>query len=110
MEGYLGDFPIDVPTSPFADFTSADWAMYFVERFGQGEAAEHKAWVLDQVARILKGTPVCVVEARWDNGETEFRVSTVDDPSEDYKAWVDGMRQYDVHGEPQYEYSFGAPN
>ena len=90
MEGYLGNFPVDIATSEFANYTAADWAMLYIEKYGQIDGAHHKAWVLDQVARILKGTYVVVTEARWENGHTEFRFK-LGEPSNEYGIWVDEM-------------------
>lgn len=36
------------------------------------DGSHHKTWVLDQMSRILKGTPVEIVLAKWDNGEEEY--------------------------------------
>ena len=65
MEGYLGEFPVKLSETEFADFKEQDWAVYFLEMYGQIDGEHHKSWVLDQVARILKHTPVIVKEARW---------------------------------------------
>jgi hypothetical protein len=70
MEGYLGEFPIKVKRS------KEQWAMTYIERYGSIDGAHHKTWVLDQIARILKGTPVITTEARWSNGHTEMRFTT----------------------------------
>jgi len=80
MEGYLGEFPVVISESEFANYTPTDWAMCYIERYGQIDGDHHKAWVLDQVSRILKGTEVIVKEARWANGYTEYRV-TLSEPS-----------------------------
>ena len=88
MNGYLGEEIVsNIIGTPFVNYTAADWAMYFVEHYGQYDGSHHKQWVLDQVARILKGTPVIIKKAKWDNGYFEFRVST-GDPSREYKEWV----------------------
>jgi len=109
MEGYLGSFPVDVATTSFKDYTQSDWAMYFIEYFGQYDGAHHKQWVLDQVARILKGSPITIDEARWSNGTTEYRVS-VGDPSSEYEEWVrDMLGDCDDDGEYEYEYDEGIP-
>lgn len=109
-EGYLGQFEIDIATTPFRGFTPADWALHFVERYGQIDGDHHKTWVIDQVARILKGTPVIVVEARWDRGggdtQQEFRVWT-GTPSPEYEAWVEEMLGEEVDGEREYDYDVG---
>lgn len=89
---YLGEFPVDVLAHPeYAQYTQADWAMVFVEKYGSIDGDHHKQWVLDQVARILKNTPVVVVQARWGNGHTEDRFTVADPPSAEYEAWVKGM-------------------
>ena len=107
MNGYLGEFPVDVSTNEeFSKYTPSDWAMYFVERYGQIDGSHHKTWVLDQVARCLKGVPIVVVEARWDNGQKEYRVTTAEGGSEEYTKWVEQMRgPYDVESEC-YEYDY----
>lgn len=78
--GYLGERPIKLSKTP------EEWAMEFINRYGQIDGEHHKTWVLDQVARILMGTPVKSVEASWENGETEIR-STVGEPSYEYLCW-----------------------
>lgn len=83
---YLGEFPVsrpgDLPTTP------AEWALEYIGRYGQIDGEHHKAWVLDQVARILHGTAVDVWEARWTNHPPEVRYKTDEPPSEAYLAWV----------------------
>jgi hypothetical protein len=106
MEGYLGEFLVHLPDSEFSDYTSIDWAIYFIEMYGQIDGEHHKAWVLDQVARILMETPVIVNEARWTGGEKEYRVR-VDWPSNEYIEWAKEMR-----GSPEtveYSYDEGTP-
>ena len=105
MDGYLGEFDVDISTTPYANHTPSDWAMEWIGRYGQIDGAHHKAWVLDQVARILHGTQVIVKEARWTNGESEYRLQLAD-PTPEYNAWVDEMRgEYDEEYE-EYEYEF----
>ena len=92
MEGYLGETPVDVAKHPkYSRWTPADWAMLFIGKYSGIDGDHHKTWVFYQAARILKGTPVEVVQARWDNGQTEDRFTVADPPSEDYKAWVISM-------------------
>jgi len=102
---YLGETPVAIEDSPFKDFTPADWAMRYIENYGQIDGGHHKQWTLDQVARILKGTPVVVVLAKWEDGTEEYRYTT-GDPSEKYLAWAKEMLgDYDEEGE-EYEYSY----
>ena len=92
MEGYLGDFRVDVSKHPvYSKYTPADWAMVFVEKYGGIDGDHHKTWVLDQVARCLKGTAIIVVQARWSTGQTEDRIRTSNATSKEYKAWVKSM-------------------
>lgn len=103
--GYLGEFPVDIASSKFASFSPTDWAMRYIERFGGCDGGHHKAWVLDQVARILKGTEVIVVEGRWINGEKEFR-ETLAEPTQEYLDWVVEMKgEYDEEND-EYEYEY----
>jgi len=86
MKGYLGEFSVDLSETPFAMFGSSDWALYFIERYGGIDGGHHKMWVLDQVARILNGCTINVVEARWSNGTKEYRVSTGE--AAQYTTWA----------------------
>lgn len=110
-EGYLGEEVLhDLRGTPFEHYTPAKWAIYFIERYGQIDGSHHKQWVLDQVARILHGTPVIVKRASWDNGgarTSEYRVDT-DTPSRNYNAWIVDMQgDIDENGEPEYGYDVG---
>jgi hypothetical protein len=86
MNGYLGEFSVDLERSQFAEWTPVDWALYFIVRYGSIDGDRHKTWVLDQVTRILNHSPVRVVQARWDNGHDEYRVTVGN--SSIYQEWV----------------------
>jgi hypothetical protein len=109
MNGYLGETPFDLSTHPeYKNYTPAQWALYFIGRYGQIEGDHHRCWVLDQAARILNGTPVVAVEAKWDNGHTELRISVADEPSQSYLNWVKEMKgPADENGETEYGYDEG---
>lgn len=109
MSKYLGETKIDIDKHlTFSKFKPTDWAMLFIERYGQIDGGHHKAWVLDQVARILNGTQINVTLARWDNGKQEYRISTSDYPSKQYEGWVQKMRgEEDENGEYEYDYDEG---
>ncbi len=112
MKGYLGETLLEShEDTPYEGFTAQDWAMEYIGRYGQIDGGHHKQWVLDQVARILKGTPVILKLARWDNGHREYRITT-GEPSKEYLAWVEEMKgEYDEENEC-YEYDYetgGAP-
>lgn len=98
---YLGETVVPIATTPFAKYDAADWALYFVERFGQFDGGHHKQWVLDQITRIVHGTPVVIKRAMWSDWSIEWRVSTAE-PSATYKAWVERMR-----GDGVFEYDEG---
>lgn len=108
MHGYLGETPVDVKNSPFKDYTEKDWAIYYIESYGQIDGAAHKQWVLDQVARILLGTKVNIKLAKWENGEEEYRVNTDENPSKEYLDWVDGsLGKTYPDGSREYSYDEG---
>lgn len=105
---YLGERTQNTEYTPFAGFTAAQWAMAFIERYGQIDGDHHKAWLLDQVARVLHGTPVIVSVARWSDGNQEYRIRT-GVASPEYMAWVESMLQVDPEtGEPEYDYDDGV--
>lgn len=108
MGGYLGQKIVDIEETPFKKYTKEDWAMYFIERYGQYDGGHHKQWVLDQIARILKGTPVVIELAKWENGEEEYRVSTDENVSIDYKNWAHEMLGGIEDGEYEYSYDEGV--
>lgn len=91
MEGYLGEFDVNISTSPFKNYTPFDWAMYFVEHYGQIDGEHHKLWVLDQVARIHKGVKPIIKLAKWSNGQEEYRIS-LSEPTDKYISWVEEMK------------------
>jgi hypothetical protein len=88
---YLGEFEVDLKDTPFADYTERDWALYWIGSYGGIDGAHHKTWVLDQVARILNGTPVIVKQRRWTKHEPEWSM-TLDEPSRASEEWVIRMR------------------
>lgn len=91
MPKYLGQTKIKIEKTEFKDYTASDWALYFIGSYGQIDGDHHKAWVLDQIVRVLKGTKVCVAIAKWDDGQEEYRIS-LGKPSLKYLNWVNEMR------------------
>ncbi len=88
---FLGEEIVtDLSNTPYAKFTPADWALAFISLYGGIDGAHHKDWVLDQVARILNGTPVILKLAKWSDGEQEYRFN-LDEPSETYTKWVEDI-------------------
>lgn len=101
MADYLGETIVEQKETKFKDYDQKSWAMYFLEHYGGIDGAHHKDWVLDQMARVLKNTPIIIKLARWDDGQEEYRVNT-GEPSQEYLNWVkeicigeDGPNTYD---------------
>lgn len=106
MQGYLGETLVESTNgTPYEGFTPQDWAMRYIEAYGSIDGGHHKQWVLDQVVRILKGTPIILKLAKWNNGEQAYRYNT-GEPSEAYLAWAKEMLgEYDEE-EETYEYDY----
>ena len=96
MAEFLGEKILDTLVgTAFEHFEPGDWALYYIEQYGSIDTEPHKQWLIDQVARILMGTPVQVKLASWDNGCTELRFGTLE-PSDAYKFWRVSMApEYD---------------
>lgn len=105
MNKYLGEVLVNIEDSPFKGYTETDFAMYFIERYGQIDGVHHKAWVLDQVARILNGTPVIIKKASWADSLVEYRLTT-GEPSKKYLDWVVKMMSGALDDGEEYTYSY----
>jgi len=105
VKGYLGEFFVD--NHPYVNNTPADWALQYIQSYGGIDGAHHKDWVLDQVARILNGASITVVEARWEGGHSEIRfwVDT-EVKCEKYEKWVANVREGE-DGPETYGYEVG---
>lgn len=103
---FLGTFPVTKARTPFAKFGPVEWALHFIERYGGIDGGHHKQWVIDQTARILNGAPVEIVEARWDSGLAEYRVSV--GTCDAYVAWVADMKSGE-DGPNTYDWEEGIP-
>lgn len=90
MEGYLGTKIVKKENTEFSEYSASDWAMYFIEMYGQIDGSHHKQWVLDQVARILKGNEIIIKLAEWENGNKEYRIELAE-PTKEYQKWVVDM-------------------
>jgi hypothetical protein len=108
MNGYLGEEELSsYEDTPYEGYAAKNWALTYISSYSQIDGAHHKQWVLDQVARILKGTPVKLAVARWNNGHEEYRFST-GEPSEAYLLWVEEMKgKKNEEGEYEYDYDEG---
>lgn len=104
---YLGQEVVDVASTPYAKYTTSDWVMYFISYYGQIDGGHHKQWVLDQIARVIKGTPVIIELAKWEGGPQEYRVN-LGEPSDAYKQWVAKYEERDENGDAMYTYDVGC--
>lgn len=106
MNGYLGETLVKRPDllPEFAGWTTKDWALKYIEMYGGIDGEHHKAWVLDQVARILNGAIIEVSQAKWDNGHSEFRYRVLE--NDDYHMWVAKVRSGE-DGPETYSYEVG---
>ncbi len=84
---YLGETIIDVSESIFKDNTKEDWIQYFIESYGQIDGDHHKAWLLDQIMKILNDCKIIIKLAQWSNGQEEYRIS-IEKHSDKYETWI----------------------
>lgn len=107
---YLGSEIVNVKDTPFKDYTSNDWAMYFISNYSQIDGAHHKQWCIDIVAQVLKGSPVEVTKSTWDDGYIEYSAD-VKEESLAYKDWIQEMLGEYSEEDHCYEYSYdkGTP-
>lgn len=106
MKGYLGETKVEISTTNrFKNYKPTDWAMLWIEMYSGIDGAHHKDWLIDQIARIMKGTKVILKIAKWENGHTEERFS-LDEPPAKYWKWVEAMKNGE-DGPETYDYDFG---
>ncbi len=105
MEGYLGETVVDINETNYKFYTPQDWAMVWIEMYSGIDGAHHKDWIIDQIARILKGTKVIMRIAKWESGE-QNKIFTLDEPTQEYHKWVEEMRDGE-DGANTYSYDTG---
>ena len=105
MQKYLGETAVDVSASKYKDYSPQDWAMLWIERYSGIDGSHHKDWLIDQVARILKGNEDVLKIAKWENGHSEERFSLATPPA-NYWEWVKAMMDGE-DGPDTYSYDFG---
>jgi hypothetical protein len=103
---FLGEFDVNIADSSFKNYSPFDWAMYFIESYGQIDGSDHKQWVLDQVAQIYNGVEVTVKLAKWDDGHEEYRIN-LKESNDKYKIWVNDMCSGE-DGDYTYSYDSGS--
>jgi len=105
MKNYLGEKEMIMSKTEYSLYSQHSWAMVWIERYGSIDGDHHKAWLVDQLARILNGTEVIVRKAEWDNGDFEIRFS-LKEPTQRYWDWVAEMKDGE-DGAETYSYDFG---
>ena len=105
MAKYLSETLVKEKDYPEYLIGKDNQVMYFIEAYGQFDGSHHKQWTLDQIARIMKGTPIVVKLVKWDDGTEDYIVST-GEPSEEYNEWAKEMLgEYD-EDEEEYTYDY----
>lgn len=105
MEGYLGETILNISKTEYATYEQQDWAMLWIEMYSGTDGRHHKNWLIDQIARIIKGTKIIVKVAKWKNGHKEERFSLAEPPKQ-YWNWVEEMKDGE-DGPNTYDYDFG---
>jgi hypothetical protein len=102
MNEYIGETIVDIDNSPYKGYTKEQWVMEYIERYGQIDGGHHKQWVLDQISRIIKNTPIIITLRKWTH-EEEYSFDT-GTPSQEYLDWVSQMRGEDKEDEEEKEW------
>lgn len=85
-------------------YTRDDFIMMTIEKYGGIYGDHHKAWVIDQIAQIMKGCDIEVRIRRWEDGHTETQFEVI--PNLRYYNWIKEMK-YGEDGPETYEYDQG---
>lgn len=101
MKKYLGERLVKIEDSPYAGYTPQDWALEYADAYGWIGGDNHRQWAIDQMCRILHGTPVILKLAEWDDGTAEYRFNTCE-PSQKYLDW------FEAHKGCEYGYNEGT--
>jgi hypothetical protein len=99
---YLGEVSSEPPA--YLRPGPAGMALEIIERYGGIDGAHHKTWVIDQVARVLLGTPVTWTLASWADGQEEYRFEVGTSPA--YEEWVRQQKNGE-DGPESYNYDEG---
>ena len=82
--------------------TQGEWVLKFIETYGYIDGAHHKAWLLDQISRVVNGTPVKISYV-LDSGYIGFDTA---EPSPAYLKWVSDIKNGE-DGPETYCYDIG---
>lgn len=73
---------IDLRTVPasqtkFSNFSNTDWAVYFIDLFGNSGVEEDKQKALDYARSILTGGQVEILQKTWSDGAISYSFSII---------------------------------
>lgn len=103
---YLGEFDHKIIEMKSLE-EQREWSLNYIISYGGIDGVHHKDWVLDQVIRIMHGTPVETRLARWDCGTEDLRFNTLE-PTQNYHDYI----AESCHGEDgpdTYHHNVGCP-
>ncbi len=106
MNKYLGETEIELINSNYATYEKQDFVLMWMKMYKGIDGEHHKDWLLDQIARILRGVKVVLVVAKWEDGTEEERFS-LGEPTELYNNWVAEVKSGE-HGPDTYGYKEGT--
>jgi hypothetical protein len=105
MKGYLGETKLEISKTKYTMYSKQDWSLHWIEMYGGIDGSHHKDWVIDQIARILKGTEVTLKITKWEDGTINERFN-LEEPPQEYWDWVKEVKNGE-DGEDSYDYEFG---
>jgi len=88
---------IDISKTEYAMYSPTAWALKWIEMHGDIEGDQQKAWLLDQIARILNYTKVVIEKLTFRPDMPPEYIFSLDEPAEQYHRWVANL------GDPDYD-------
>ncbi len=61
----------------FVNFSNVDWAVYFIDLFGNSWLEEDKQKALDYARSVLTGGQVEILQKTWSDGAVSYNFSVV---------------------------------
>lgn len=69
------------------------------------DSSHHKDWLIDQIARIIKGTNIIIKKHIYNDNNEEFWFD-LNEPPQEYWDWVEDMKNGEYESNT-YSYEFG---
>ena len=106
---YLGQTTVSQDESSYAGLDRSGLVLSLIYSCGQTDGSHHKAWVLDQIVRILNGAELTFSKREWSDSPPEYDMHVGSSP--EYEDWVKDYRgEYDEDYECfEYDYDVGIP-